>query len=75
MEATRQELVYAGKQFMKTLFIAVVLSILLYLSHFFSAGLTIAFALIGSLLLLITLTYAIGHLVRFALFSLRKKQD
>lgn len=69
----REELHYAGKQFYKSVIIAIVWAILLYLSHFFSAGLTVAFALVGSILLLATVTYSVGHFVRFLIFSIRKR--
>jgi len=68
-----EELYHAGRQFWKTLFLIVVLAIILYITHFLSAGWTVLFAIIGFLMLLITVTYSVGHFVRFLLFRSRNQ--
>lgn len=69
----KEELHYAGKQFTKSLIILVVLALLLYLAHFFSSALTILIFFIGLILWLATVTYSIGHFVRFLMFSKRNQ--
>ncbi|HEU4964577.1 MAG TPA: hypothetical protein VFV52_12095 [Bacilli bacterium] len=69
----QEELYYAGKQFYKTLFIIVVLAIILYLTHFLSKGFTVLFAFIGIIMLMATLTYSIGHFVRYLIFKAKGK--
>jgi hypothetical protein len=67
----KEEMFYARQQLIKGITILVVLAIVLYIAHFFNAILTLLLAFIGFLLLLATFTYAIGHFVRFLIFSRR----
>ncbi|MFD2170388.1 hypothetical protein [Tumebacillus lipolyticus] len=67
----QEELHYAGRQLIKAISIVIVLSIILYITHFLSTGFTILFAVIGFLLFLVTATYSVGHFVRFMVFKSR----
>lgn len=67
----QEELHYAGKQFYKFIIIAIVSGIVLYLSHFFSPVLAMLLGIVCFLLLLATLTYSVGHFIRYLIFSAR----
>lgn len=69
----QEERYYASKQFIKTLFIILVLAIILYITHFLSDMFTVLFALIGLIMILATGTYSIGHFVRYLIFKARNQ--
>ncbi|ASS73726.1 hypothetical protein CIG75_01185 [Tumebacillus algifaecis] len=67
----QEERHYAGRQLIKAITIVIVLSIILYITHFLSAGFTLLFGFIGLILFLATATYSVGHFVRFLIFKSR----
>jgi hypothetical protein len=64
-----EELYWAKRQFLKSITIIVVLSIILYITHFLSGPFTLLFFFIGFILWLATFTYTVGHFVRYFVFK------
>lgn len=68
-----EELYWAVRQLIKLFTIIIVLSIVVYLTHFFSEILTILLGFIGFILILATFIYTVGHFIRYFVFKSRRQ--
>ncbi|MBL0388210.1 hypothetical protein JJB07_16475 [Tumebacillus sp. ITR2] len=68
-----EELYWSGRQLIKLLAIVIACGITLFIAQFFSKVLFLLIAFIGFILSLATVTYMIGHFVRFLVFKSRQQ--